>query len=225
MSSLRLLWGGRTGYTTTGTRRSTVPTSSLAPRRQRGSPFLQTASSRTFGRYVFSHSKQFLKMGQHGVTGWWPVIFAMLAVFCLCPEKVSFLPAQVIFNSTTIPVLSLFIYSTSPATLAALKAPFPHPDQPRAITSNPMPSKHTEQPFTAQSFGAGNLHIHPSDVPVINLPLLSKTRLSMETAPHQRGENLTQVRGTEYLLRTYKRANLCRQLGRTIVTYILQVSL
>ena len=64
-----------------------------------------------------------------------------------------------------------------------------------------MPSKHTEQPFTAQSFGAGNLHIHPSDVPVINLPLLSKTRLSMETTPHQRGENLTQVRGTEYLLR------------------------
>jgi hypothetical protein len=31
---------------------------------------------------------EFLKMGQHGVTGWWPVIFAMLGVLCLCPEKI-----------------------------------------------------------------------------------------------------------------------------------------
>ena len=111
---------------------------------------------------------QFLKMGQHGVAGWWPVIFAMLAVFCLCPEKISMLPPQVIFNSTTIPVLSLFIFPTSPSTLAALKAPFLHPDQPMATTPNPMPSKHTDQPLAAPSLGAGYYHIHPSDVPVKN---------------------------------------------------------
>ena len=159
-------------------------------------------------------------MGQHGVTGWWPVIFAMLALFCLCPEKVSFLPAQVIFNSTTIPVLILSIYSTSPATLTALKAPLPHPDQPRAITSNPMPSKHTEQPFTAQSFGGGQSSHTSFRCHCDQLATPVKDTLEYGNSSPPKGGNLTQVRGTEYLLRNIQ---TCKR--RTIVTYILQMSL
>ena len=64
----------------------------------------------------------FLKMGQHGVTGWWPVIFAMLAVFCPCLEKVYVPFARIIYRPKTIQVLHFILFFTS---LGEIPIPIP----------------------------------------------------------------------------------------------------
>jgi hypothetical protein len=143
----------------------------------------------------------------------------MLAVFCMCPEKISVFPPQVIYNPTTIQVLCLFIFTTSTSTLVAPKGPISHPDQPMATTPILMPSKHTDQPLVS-SVGAGYHHIHPSDVPVKNLPpLLLKTRSSMKTSPQQRGKKLAKARGTQFKFLT-RNIQTCKPLSSVGAGYL-----
>jgi hypothetical protein len=62
-------------------------------------------------------------MGQHGVTGWWPVISAMLAIFLFTQDYGKKTTPRPILQYKSTQVLFYFLYPTSPIEIDALKGP------------------------------------------------------------------------------------------------------
>ena len=92
-------------------------------------------------------------MGQHGGTGWWPVIFAMLALFCPCLEKVYISFPRIIYSPKTIQVFHFIVFLTSLATLAAYKAPTQDHGQLLTLTPTLLLYKHSNLPPVAHATG------------------------------------------------------------------------
>jgi hypothetical protein len=99
------------------------------------------------------NTAQFLKIGQHGGTGWWPVFFAMLAVFCSCLEKVYISFPRIKNSPKTIQVFHFIVFLTSLATLAAYKAPTQDHGQPLTLTPTLLLYKHSNIPPVAHATG------------------------------------------------------------------------
>jgi hypothetical protein len=73
-------------------------------------------------------------MGQHGGTGWWPVLFAMMVSCWLHSGKVQISTPWAISSQNGIQVLHSFPHSISQSTLVAFPGPYPELGQLKATT-------------------------------------------------------------------------------------------
>ena len=104
-------------------------------------------------------------MGQHGVTGWWPVIFAMLAAFCSYSGVLKRpIPGPKLRNNST-QVYFYSTFSTSSTETDAYKGSTPEYGQRLSPTATSMCLHH----FNRLNLLASH-HIHLSGVPVDLLP-------------------------------------------------------
>ena len=112
-----------------------------------------------------SHNPKFLNMGQHGVTGWWPVIFAMLAAFCsYSGVLLRPIPGPNLMNNST-QVYFIYILSTSSTETDAYKGSTPENGQRLSPSANPKCLLHYNR-LNLQT----SCHIHLSGVTIDLLP-------------------------------------------------------
>jgi hypothetical protein len=107
---------------------------------------------------------QFLNIGQHGVTGWWPVISAMLAIFLFYSGFGKETIPRPILQYKSTQVLFYFLYPTSPTEIDALNGPILEHGQRQFTTATLLRPIRIKCSYPVQ-LKAGCLLKHPSGVP------------------------------------------------------------